>query len=138
MTYQDFMRIPELRKEINAQLIAVENAHEQATSITSHITGMPRSGGCGSMIETAVIRAEMHYAKYCELCDELHDIYARLNKEYVKINDDERKVIDMFYLQGRKISEIAKSMSLTERHVFRIKKDAMAKLCAPCIYGGLG
>ena len=135
MTYQDFRRIPELRTQINAELMAVENAHEQATSITAHITGMPRGGGGGSMVETAVIRAEVHYARYCELCDELHDIYARLSKEYVKVKDTERKVIDMFYPQGRKISEIAKEMGLTERQVFRLKKDAMEKLCAPSVYG---
>ena len=138
MTYDDFRRIPELRKNISAELMAVENAREQATSITSHITGMPRGGGGGSQIENAVIRADVHYGKYCELVGELREIYVRLMKEYIKLNVNERTVIDMFYPQERKIAEIARAMELTERQVFRIKKEAMAKLCAPSVFGGLG
>ena len=130
MTLDDFGRIPELRKLIAFELTEVENAHEQATSITSRITGMPGGGGgASSRVEAAVIRAELHYGRYCKYCDELSGIFARLRKEYIKLTEDQRKVIEMYYPKDMRVGKIAKEMGISERHVFRLKKEAIELLC---------
>lgn len=129
MTLADFERIPELRKLMAFELNEVSNCHEQATNITAHITGMPGGGVVGSKIENAVVRAETHYARYCKYCDELKDIFVRLNKESAKLTDEQREVIDMYYPQNLRVGKIAEKMGLSERHVFRLKKEAIALLC---------
>lgn len=130
MTRADFERIPELRKLMAYELMEAENAYEQATNTTMHLSGMPHGGGgVGSKTENAIIRGEMHYEKYCAYCDELHDIYARLEKEYVKLNEQQRKVIENIYPQNLTIGQCAEKMNLTERQIYRIKKDALDLLC---------
>lgn len=130
MTPGDFTRIPELRKLMAHELIEWENAHEQATNTTIRLTGMPHgSGSAGSMVESAIIRGEMHYERYCSYCDELHDIYARMHKEFIKLNELQRDVIDMLFPQNLTVGKVAKAKNLSERQVFRIKKEAMDLLC---------
>lgn len=130
MTLSDFSRVTILRKLMTQELTAVESCHEAATGITSHLTGMPGGGVVGSKIENAVIRAEVHYERYCRYCDELNEICTRMQKEFIKLNEDQRKVIDMYYLQNIRVGGIAKEMNITERHVFRIKKEAIQLLCS--------
>ena len=130
MKREDFKRIPELRKEIARALNLWENAIESATRKTSFITGMPKSINVSSQVENAVIKAEVFKEKYDELCEEQKDIYKRLKEESKrKLNEQEAKVLQMAYPQGKRMNEIAKELSLTERHVYRIKKMAINKIC---------
>ena len=131
MTKGDFARIPELRKGINRELMLWENAIESATCITSVITGMPHATGVFNKIENGAIKADEHYEKYNALCNELRDIWMRLKRDIVMyhLSEDEAKVLNMYYPQKKKISEIAKEMEMTDRHVFRIKRMAIWKVC---------
>ena len=131
MTKADFVRVPVLRREIEKELILWENAMESATNITSVLTGMPHGNGVYNKIESCAIKADEHYEKYTALCDELKDIWARLKRDIVRygLTEDEAKVLNGFYPKKMKIADIAKDMGLTERHVFRIKKIALVKIC---------
>ena len=129
MTRNDFKRIPELRKEILRALNLWENAIESATRKTSVITGMPKTKNASSQVENAVIKAEVYKEHYDELCEEQKDIYKRLREESKrKLNEQESKILQMAFPQGKKTAEIAKTLEITERHVYRIKKVAIAKL----------
>ena len=130
MRKEDFKRIPELRQEIARALNLWENAIESATRKTSVITGMPRSTTVSSQVETAVVKAEVYKEKYDELCEEQRDIYKRLRMESLdKLTEQESDVLQKAYPQGKKTEEIAKEMHLTERHIYRLKKQAINKLC---------
>lgn len=130
MKLADFERIPELRKLMEFELNEVENCHEKATSITSRITGMPNGkGGNSSKVENAVVQAETHYARYCKYCDELREIFDRLKKEGKKLSECQWKTVEMYYVQNMRVGKIAQEMELTERHVFRLKKEAISMLC---------
>ena len=130
MTKNDFQRIPELRREINRALMMWENAKESATRTTTMLTGMPKGNGVTSQVENAVVKAEVYKEKYDELCNELSDIYKRLNEESKRVlNEIESDVLQMCYIQGKKMSEIAKQKEITERHAYRVKKEALKKIC---------
>ena len=130
MTRNDFKRIPELRKEINRALIMWENAKESATRTTTMLTGMPRGNAVGSMVENAVVKAETYHEKYLQLCDELAEIHMRLEKESrAKLNELEAEIIRKCFQEGKKMSEIAKEKEITERHAYRVKKEALKKIC---------
>lgn len=131
MTRSDFSRIPELRAQIARAQILWENALSSATSITSVITGMPHATGVFNKIESGVIKADEYYTRYNALCDELRDIWLRLRRDIVvyKLSADEATVLNMYYPQRKKIAEIAQEMGKTERHVYRIKKTAIQKVC---------
>ena len=132
MTRADFARIPELRKLINKELILWENAQESATNISYMLTGMPHGSSVSSKVENAVVKADEHYEKYTALCDELRDIWMRLKRDIVRcgLSEEETKVINMYYPQGKKVPQIAKEMNgITERHVWRLKQSALKKLC---------
>ena len=129
MTKDDFKRIPELRREINRALILWENAKENATRTTTVLTGMPKGNTVSSQVENAVVKAETYHEQYDALCDELSDIYHRLEKESEKLTEMEKDILDMYYPQNKKVAEIAKEKNITERHVYRIKKDALKKIC---------
>ena len=130
MTKNDFKRIPELRREISRALILWENAIESATRKTAVLTGMPKGSGTVSQVENAVVKAEMFKEKYDELCEEQKDIYRRLKKDSdMVLNEQEKTVLQKAFPQGKKTSEIAKEMNITERHVYRIKKQAIYKIC---------
>ena len=131
MTRGDFARIPELRMQIARAQMLWENALSSATNITSVITGMPHAKGVFNKIESSVIKADEYYERYNALCDELKDIWLRLRRDIViyKLNQDETMVINMYYPQRRKIGDIAKEMGKTERHIYRIKKTAIRKVC---------
>lgn len=131
MTKDDFKRIPELRKLIHSEWILSENAMGQATNITAHINGMPHgSGSVGSMIENAVIRKQTHFDKYCAYRLELDGIFARLDRESVRLTGPQKEVVDMYYVKNKRIADIAKKLSVTDRHVFRLKKEGVAALCS--------
>ena len=130
MTKEDFKRIIELRREISRALNLWENAIESATRTTTLLTGMPKAHSGNSQVETAVIKAESFKEKYDMLCEEQKDIYRRLKEESKKkLTEQEADILQKCYPQGKKISEIAKSLNITERHVFRIKKSAINKIC---------
>lgn len=129
MTKDDFKRIPELRKEIRKALIMWENAKESATRTTTILTGMPKGNNVSSQIENAVVKAEVYHERYNQLNDELKDIYTRLEKESSKLSDLEKDVLILYYPQAKKMSVIAKEKSITERHAYRLKKDALKKIC---------
>lgn len=129
MTKDDFKRIPELRKEIRKALIMWENAKESATRTTTILTGMPKGNNVSSQIENAVVKAEVYHEKYNQLNDELKDIYTRLEKESSKLSELEKDVLILYYPQAKKMSVIAKEKSITERHAYRLKKDALKKIC---------
>ena len=130
MRREDFKRIPELRREIARALNLWENAIESATRKTSIITGMPRSTTVSSQVENAVVKAEVFKEHYDELCEEQKDIYKRLREESkAKLTDQEADILQQAYPQGKKTEEIAKSLNLTERHIYRLKKQAINKLC---------
>ena len=131
MTKADFARIPELRKAISRELLLWENAIESATGSTYALTGMPHGSGVSSKVENCVVRADEHYEKYSAYCDELADIWKRLKQDIVRyrLSEEETKVVTGFYPQGRKASELAKEMKITERHVWRLKQTALKKLC---------
>ena len=129
MTKEDFKRIPELRREIARALNLWENAIESATRTTTVITGMPKAKSANSQVETAVVKAEVFKEKYDALCEEQKDIYRRLREESKKLlNEQEADILQKCYPQGKKISEIAKELNITERHVYRIKKTAIWKI----------
>ena len=129
MTRNDFKRIPELRREISRALNLWENAIESATRKTSVLTGMPKCHNATSQVENAVIKSEVYKEKYDELCNEQRDIYKRLREESKrKLTEQEADILQKIYPQGKKISEIAKALSISERHVYRIKKQAIYKL----------
>lgn len=129
MTKDDFKRIPELRKEIRKALIMWENAKESATRTTTILTGMPKGNNVSSQIENAVVKAEVYHERYNQLNDELKDIYTRLEKESSKLSELEKDVLILYYPQAKKMSVIAKEKSITERHAYRLKKDALKKIC---------
>ena len=130
MTREDFKRIPELRQEISRALNLWENALESATRTTTVLTGMPRGKNATSQVENAVIKAEVFKEKYDALCEEQKDIYTRLRIESKKLTEQEAKVLKMAYPDGMRTREIAKEMNLTERHIYRIKKQALKKICS--------
>lgn len=130
MTKDDFKRIIELRREISRALNLWENAIESATRKTSIITGMPKCHNSTSQVENAVIKAEVFKEKYDALCEEQKEIYKRLRQESAKkLNEQEADILQKAYPQGMKVSEIAKKLNITERHVYRIKKTAINKIC---------
>ena len=130
MTREDFKRIPELRREISRALNLWENAIESATRKTSIITGMPRGTGVTSQVENAVIKAEVYKEHYDMLCEEQRDIYRRLREESeAKLDNVARDILQKAYPQGMKTADIAKALKITERHVYRIKREAINKLC---------
>ena len=131
MTKADFARIPELRKAISRELLLWENAVEAATGSTYALTGMPHGSGVTSKVENCVVKADDHYSKYSAYCDELADIWNRLKRDIVRyhLSEDEIKVVNGFYPQGRRASELAKELHVTERHVWRLKQTAIRKLC---------
>ena len=130
MTKEDFKRIPELRKEINRALDLWENAKASATRTTTLITGMPKGNNVSSQIETAVVKSEVYMEKYYSLCNELKDIYNRLRIDSSKyLNEQESKMLQMIYPQGKRMHEIARDMNITERHAYRIKNSAIYKIC---------
>ena len=129
MTRDDFRRIPQLRREMAKALDMWENAKASATRKTAVLTVMPKGNGVTSQIEIAIVKAEAYRERYDELCQELSDIYRRIKAESSFLNEQESKVIDMTYPQGKKTSEIATTLNLTERHVYRLKKSALSKLC---------
>lgn len=131
MTRNDFKRIIELRREISRALNLWESAIESATRKTSVITGMPKNHSTISQVENAVIKSEIFKEKYDELCNEQRDIYRRLREESKrKLTEQEADILQKAYPQGKKVSEIAKALNITERHVYRIKKTALNKICS--------
>ena len=129
MTKEDFKRIPELRKEIAQALILWENAIESATRTTSSITGMPKSASSNSQVETAIVKAEVYKEKYDALCEEQKALYRKLRTESSRLTEQEAKVLQLIFPQGKKMQEVAKIMNITERHAFRLKRTAMQKIC---------
>ena len=130
MTREDFKRIPELRQEINRALNLWENAIESATRTTTVLTGMPKGKSASSQVENAVVKAEVFKEKYDELCKEQRDIYQRLRIESKKkLTEQEAKLLKMAYPDGKRMHEIAKELEITERHAYRIKKQALRKIC---------
>lgn len=129
MTRNDFKRILELRKEIVRALNLWENAIASATSTTAVLTGMPKGNNISSKVENAVIKAEVYKERYDALCDEQKEIYNRLRIDIKRLNETEQKVINMIYPKGMKMTEISKQLGMTERHVYRIKKTALNKIC---------
>lgn len=130
MTYADFERIVELRKLMAFELAEAENCHEQATSMTIRLTGMPRgSGGTSSIVENAVVRAETHYDRYLRYDTELQRILTALRKESEKLPDEQKEVIRLYYCDRNKAGKIAQMKGVTERHVFRLKREAIEGLC---------
>ena len=130
MTKNELKRIPQLRKEIAHALNLWENAIESATRKTSIITGMPKGNNVSSQVENAVIKADTYKEKYDELCNELKQIYDSIKATSKKmLNEQESKVIESVYIKNKRMSEIAKEMNITERHVYRLKKQAIYKIC---------
>lgn len=130
MTREDFKRIPELRKEINRALNLWENARANGTRTTTVLTFMPKGKSTASQVELAVVKCEMLKEKYDALCDEQKDIYHRLMIESkTRLNEQESKLLQMVYPQGKRMYEVAKALNITERHAYRVKNTAIYKLC---------
>ena len=130
MTFEDFNRIPELRKLIAFEWNEVETAFEQATNMSVKLTGMPHGGGsAGSVTENAVLKAQVHRERYDKYCAELSDILKRLAAESKSLKENQRKVVEKYYIENKRVGRIAEEMKLTEQHVFRLRKEAVHRLC---------
>lgn len=129
MTQYDFNRIPELKKAIRKALDAWENAIASATSMSAVLTGMPKGNNVTSRVENAIVKAETAKETYDELCEELRDIYLRMEEESQLLSEDEADVLRKYYKESKKIAEIATAKGLSERQIYRLKKSAINALC---------
>lgn len=130
MTQQEFSRIMKLRKLTEEEYQRVVLAHQQATNITSHITGMPHVSGAKSMVENAIIKADVHMEIYLQLCREQSELLQKLRKEATeRLPKEDCTIICRWYIERKKMTEIAIELGKTERHIYRKRKEAVATLC---------
>ena len=129
MTQSDFKRISELRRTIPKIYEKVLESHDKATKLTVALTGMPHGTTVSSVVENAVVNAEMYYQTYLEMVKELNGILDRLKKEAMdKLTETEHKIVIGWYVEKKKMTELAGELQLTERRVYRVRKEAVNKL----------
>ena len=129
MTQEEFKRISELRRAIPRMYEKVVESHEKATKLTIALSGMPHGTNVSSVVENAVVNAEMYYQTYLEMVKELNGILDKLKQEArEKLNDTEYRIICGWYIGKVKMTGLAEELKLTERHVYRVRKEAVNKL----------
>lgn len=105
-------------------------ATARATKCTASLSGMPRGGGTGgSQVE---IGAEMREAALASL-EEIQSNLDRMRAELRPLIDMlprplERIVMQMRYMDGNNVREIAYRISYSEQHIFRVLERAEKKI----------
>lgn len=129
----DLIRMRKLMKMLPNILWDIEKKEANATRITANITGMPRGGGGVNSAEDAKIALVAARDSYREALKELETLRILLERELVKLeDDDERAMMRMRYIHGYSPEEIAQVVSYHPRTVYRKLKSAERKLAGSC------
>lgn len=110
-------RLPEMR-------FRVERAQAAGTRVTAQMTGMPMGGGAGNPTARAVELLEAVRGEYDRMRRELEEMRAFAAPLIAALeNDNQRRVMEMRYLEGKTVRAIAWRLPYSERQIFRLLKD---------------
>lgn len=124
----NFYRMRYLMDRVPKLLWDTERAEANATRITSNITGMPKGGSMNRQEDSYITLAEVRDA-YREANEELTTMLAELMPQIDALDDvDEKAVMRLRYLQGRKPDEIAIMLGKSRRGVYYFLTRAERKI----------
>lgn len=125
----DLRRMRFLMNRLPMACLRVERALSKATKCTQMITGMPGGGAYGDRIaDGAMLYAEAK-ATRDGIRRELKEMRRELKGEIERLDDPlERTVMEMRYLDGRSVREIAYSLNYSERWIFYRLSEAEGKI----------
>lgn len=100
-----------------------------ATRITPQLTGLPRSTGNHSQVETGAIELAEVEEAYREILDELKAMRAELELLLRKLdNPDDIGIMRLRYIKGRCVEDIPDEVNLSRRAMFYHLSSAEKKL----------
>lgn len=125
----DFRRMRFLINRLPMARYRLQKAWSQATRITPVISDMPHGSGVSSPVENGYLLVEAAKNAVDGIEKELADMRAELKGEIGTLeNPLEVTAMQMRYLEGRSVREIAYSLNYSEQHIFRVISRAEWKI----------
>lgn len=125
----DLRRMRFLMNRLPMARFRVEKAMAKATKCTSVLTGMPRSGGTWSAMDSSMELLEKARGAYDTLKSELAAMRAELSPYIAALEDPlERTAMELRYMEGSTVREIAYQLAYSEQHIFRVVSRAETKV----------
>lgn len=129
----DLRRMRFLMNRLPMARFRVEKAMAKATKCTAVLTGMPRSGGTGSAMDSSMELLEKARGAYKAIQDELAGMREELSPLIDTLDRPlERTAMRERYIEGRSVREIAYSIAYSEPHVFEVLRHAEQKMMGNC------
>ena len=128
MTGKEFLnKVLESRRELDGKLEKFKHLQAMATRITGAISGTPTvSDKSFSRIESAVTNALKQSEDVTDEVTNFFNQYLKAEKLIAKVPAiDERLVLNYRYLCGDSWREIAKTMQVSLRHLYRVHGNAL-------------
>lgn len=125
----DLRRMRFLNNRLPMAKMRVEIARSKAYKTTAVLTGMPRGSSTTSQVERGAELIEAAETAYKGIVSELKEMREEL-APYIKELDTplEKTAMDMRYMDGVSVREIAFRLNYSEQHIFRVVADAEQKI----------
>ena len=130
MDAREYLRqIAKLDMKINIQLEDLAMLRTIAEKADSCIYGMPAQGGNPRKLEDVVIRIVDMEAELNRDIDRLSESRREIAKYLDRITDENcRLVLQMHYIQGYTVEEIARRMAYSRSQIYRFNREGLAEL----------
>lgn len=104
-------------------------AMSEATKRTAILTGMPRGGGTGNPTESGALRVDLARTALAEIEREIEAERERLKPRIETLDTPLCKmVMQMRYMEGYSVRDIAYRLNYSEQHIFRIVSRTEQKI----------
>lgn len=122
----DLKRMRFLLNRLPMARFRVERAMSTATRATAIWGGgMPRGGGLSDPVGRGAEMIAIAREEYQALKKELEELQREAEAVFQRVEDPlQRQFLEMRYLKGMTVRRIALMTSYSERHVFRVLKEA--------------
>lgn len=118
------------KRRANMLKARIADLESDAESIRSALggEGFPTGSSIRSRVEELAIRIEAEREKHIAALEEYFAIEDKLSSAIDTLTDDEKEIILMFYLDGRRNWQIGNCVGYEIRNVQYIKKRAIEKI----------
>ncbi len=118
------------KRRANMLKARIADLESDAESIRSALggEGFPTGSSIRSRVEELAIRIETEREKHMAALEEYFAIEDKLSSAIDTLSSDEKEIILMFYLDGKRNWQIGQDIGFDERTVRRYKRKAIQKI----------
>lgn len=125
----DFARMRSLMDRLPTARRRVEIEFSRATKCTQQLSGLPSGSTHGDTLENSVIRYDEAKDALQKLLNELQAMRQEAEPCIDTLSDPfQRTVMKLRYLDGYNVQKIAIELHYSDRHIFRLLRQAEAEI----------